>query len=752
MAASGRPPSWVLHPAKRLREWVDCSVLNRLTAIGLGTSVLLLAAVALVAFPLFYNQERANNASRDQNSLERASDRLRFRFAALLEGLDQLAGNSFVVNAFVDSTGRELYLSATLRDYRAPFGLAQSLLLLDSNLTVFAQSGRGARLTPIETGSARAALVTGKTQLAFHQVDGRQQLLVAVPVFYPPAATHEGVLLATVDAAELMKPALEGLSTTECLTVGVGELPLLSTPCDATQVASRRSSQIGIAAKAQGDVALTVAFADTEATPFRRLTLIAAVYGVLSALGLLLVFAATRFIGRPFAAKLEELAQTAKALAADPGATARAEWEHPDEIGRLTLAFDTLVEKWRDIQSSLEQRVQRRTEELAGALVQAQESSRAKSEFLAVMSHEIRTPMNGVVGMIQVLETTPLDETQRRQLQVVRSSSDLLLRVIDDLLDFSKVEAGKLQLEIAPLRLDRLLQDLVAALAPAAAARGIDLCLQPLPVELCETLSGDATRLRQLLTNLVHNAIKFTEPGGAARVGVAAQHRGQALQLVFEVSDTGIGIAPDKLRHIFEPFEQAERSTTRRYGGTGLGLAIVRRLAELMGGSVEVKSVPGQGSTFTLRLALPKTAAAPVVEAAGSGGQGADLAAVRVLLAEDNPTNQIVATAQLQALGIDRIVTVENGSEAVAAALQGSFDLILMDIHMPELNGYDAARALRRAGVATPIVAMTANVMPEERAAYLAAGMDDCLAKPMDLTRLRHLVQQHCAVLQTAVH
>ncbi len=736
-----------------LRAWVDRSVLNRLTAISTGTSVLLLVVVALVAFPLFYNQERSNNALHDQTNLKRANDRLGFRFATLLESLDQLAGSSLVVNAFVDSTGRELYLYATLRDFRAPFGLAQTLALLDSNLIVFAQTGRGPLLTPIEARSARAALDTGKTQLTFHQVAGRQQLLVAVPVYYPPAATHEGVLLATVGAAELMQAALEGLAPTECLTVGLSEQPLLSTPCDATQGVAWLSNQITVAGRAQGDVALTVAFADTAGAPFRRLTLIAAVYSVLSALALLLAFAATRFIGRPFAAKLEELAQTAKALAADPGATARAQWQNPDEIGRLTLAFDTLVEKWRDIQSSLEQRVQRRTEELAGALEQAQESSRAKSEFLAVMSHEIRTPMNGVVGMIQVLETTPLNEAQRRQLQVVRSSSDLLLRVIDDLLDFSKVEAGKLQLDVTPLRVDMILQDLLASLAPAAAARGIQLLLQPLPVELSATLSGDATRLRQVLTNLVHNAIKFTEPGGTARVGVTAQTRGDALQLVFEVTDTGIGIAPDKLHNIFEPFEQAERSTTRRYGGTGLGLAIVKRLAELMGGSVEVKSVVGQGSTFSLRLALPKAAAEPAARAAGPDGQPAGFAALRVLLAEDNPTNQIVATAQLQALGIDRVTLVENGSKAVEAALRGSFDLILMDIHMPEMNGFDAACALRRAGVATPILAMTANVMPEERAAYLAAGMEDCLAKPMDMARLRQLVQQHgAAALAASMH
>jgi len=750
MSQPGRPPRSGFHPAQSLREWTDRSVLNRLTAISMGTSVLLLIVVALVAFPLFYGQERSNNASRYRDRLDHANDRLRFRVATLLESLDQLARNSFVVNAFVDSTGRELYLYATMRDFRAPFGLAQTLVLLDSNLTAFAQSGRDAVLSSIETRGARAALDTGKTQLTFYAAEGRSRLLIAVPIYYPPASTHEGVLLATVAAAELMQPALQGLAPTECLTIVLGERPLLSTPCDATKLGARLSTQVEVAGKAQGDVALTVAFADTAAAPFRLLTLIAAVYGVLAALALLLVFAATRVIGRPFASKLEELARTAKALSADPGASARVRWEHPDEIGRLTLAFDTLVEKWRDIQSSLEQRVQRRTVELAAALEQAQESSRAKSEFLAVMSHEIRTPMNGVIGMIDVLETTPLNEAQRRQLQVVRSSSDLLLRVIDDLLDFSKVEAGKLQLDIAPLRVDLILQDLLTSLAPAAAARGIDLYLQPMPAELSDTVSGDATRLRQVLANLVHNAIKFTDPGGTVRVGVTAQTCGNALQFVFEVSDSGIGIASEKLQHIFEPFEQAERSTTRKYGGTGLGLAIVKRLCELMGGSIEVKSAVGQGSTFTMRLALPNAAAEPVVHAPGSDGHAADFGPLRVLLAEDNPTNQIVATAQLRALGIDRVTVAENGLEAVEVARQGRYDLILMDIQMPEMDGFDAARALRRAGVTTPIVAMTANVMPEERAAYLAAGMEDCLAKPMDLARLRQLVQQHCSGTLTA--
>jgi signal transduction histidine kinase/CheY-like chemotaxis protein len=740
MSKAGTSHSVWFHPIGQLRDWGNRSVLNRLTTISLGTSVLLLLVVALIAFPLFYIQERSNNASRDHSNLDRVNESLRFRITALMASLDQLAGNSFVVNALVDSTGRELYLFPTLRDYRAPPGITNTLVLLDSNLTVFGRTGPDAPLTPIERQSALAALEKGKTQLNFHEIRGRPNLLIVVPVYYPPASAHEGVLLSIVDAGELMQPVMSGLTPTQCVTISLGAQVLWSTPCKATEIATRQSMQSSIASNADGDVTMTVTFGEAEGSTFGLLTMIAATYAVLSSLALLLVLAATRYVGRAFAGKLEELAQTANALAADPNSTLGVRWDHPDEIGRLMVAFNTLVDKWREIQSSLERQVQRRTEELAGALEQAQASSRAKSDFLAVMSHEIRTPMNGVVGMIQVLESSELSQVQRRQLDVIRSSSDLLLRVIDDLLDFSKIEAGKLELDSAPLRVDILMRDMIAALAPAATARGVELIAQSMAPELAQSVSGDATRLRQILTNVVHNAIKFTAPGGSVRVGAAVQPHEGGRQFVFEVCDTGIGIDASKLRRIFEPFEQADRSTTREFGGTGLGLAIVKRLIDMMGGRIDVESEPGKGSRFTIELVLPTAVPAPGVREAAERCAG--FAKLRVLVVEDNPTNQMVATAQLNVLGIDQVSTAANGREAVDAALRNQFDLILMDIHMPVMDGYEATGLLRHSGVTTPIVAMTANVLPEDRAAYIQAGMIDCLAKPMDLARLRQLIQR----------
>ncbi|MDH3209262.1 MAG: hypothetical protein OEL91_02600, partial [Burkholderiaceae bacterium] len=427
-----RVSALLARPVQRLRAWARRSVLNRLTAISMGTSLLLMAAVALVAFPLFYGQIRSNDLVRNRNNLERVSDHLHFRLTTVLEALDELASNSFVVNAFVDSSGRDLYLVPTLRDYRPPFRMAQTLTLLDSNLTVFADTRADRGLANHEKNAARLALQDGKTRLVFFSdIHGAPRLLIAEPVYFPPASAHEGVLLASLDARVLLGPAAELVGPTECVTVSSGDRLLLSKNCDARGLSSQLSKPISTQHQLAGDVALTITYGDEKGMAFGVLALIAAAYLVFAALALLIAFVATRAIGRPFANKLEELAQTANALAANPASTARVQWEHSDEIGRLTLAFGTMVDQWREIQASLEERVRERTEELSAALARAQQSSHAKSEFLAVMSHEIRTPMNGVLGMLQVLETTDLTETQRRHLQVIRGSSDLLLRVID---------------------------------------------------------------------------------------------------------------------------------------------------------------------------------------------------------------------------------------------------------------------------------------------------------------------------------
>jgi PAS domain S-box-containing protein len=370
---------------------------------------------------------------------------------------------------------------------------------------------------------------------------------------------------------------------------------------------------------------------------------------------------------------------------------------------------------------------------------------RAKSAFVATVSHELRTPLNGVLGLASLLQGTSLSPQQHEYVAALQTSGETLLRLIDDLLDFSKFEAGGLTLEVGPFDLRQVVEEVVAVFAAQARAKGLALGVQVNPA-VPELLEGDAGRLRQVLLNLVGNALKFTERG-AVEVEVALAEesvRGALLRL--GVRDTGIGIAPEVQATLFEPFTQADSSTTRRYGGTGLGLAIAKRLAEAMGGQIGVQSAQGVGSTFWLTLRLARWAAgmerAAVATQPGPAAPSIEDGRVRgrVLVAEDNPINRLVAAGMLQNLGYE-VQTVEDGRQAVEAVGQEPYDLVLMDVHMPEVDGFAATAAIRRreaeqGGGHLPIVALTADAQPQDAEKSLLAGMDDHLSKPMTRERL----------------
>jgi PAS domain S-box-containing protein len=374
------------------------------------------------------------------------------------------------------------------------------------------------------------------------------------------------------------------------------------------------------------------------------------------------------------------------------------------------------------------------------------QAEQAKSAFLATMSHEIRTPLTAILGFTNLLARSPLSPEQREQLQIVRDTGRTLLTVVNDILDLSKLEAGKVSLERIPVELPALLREALTTAELLGAEKGLTFQAE-LAADLPAQVESDPVRLKQVVGNLLFNALKFTERGGITlRAGLAGQ-QGDTARVRVAVEDTGIGIAPEQLPRLFAMFEQADQSTTRRFGGTGLGLAICKRLVEAMGGQIGVDSAPGRGSTFwfELPLRLPATVEPPTAQTATK--IAAPGRALRVLAVDDVATNRLLLTALLRELG-HRPITAEDGVKAVEAASRERFDLVLMDLHMPGMDGFMASRAIRAGGgpnAGTPIVALTADVLPETTAACREAGMDGHLTKPIELRLLSELALQLAA-------
>ncbi len=414
----------------------------------------------------------------------------------------------------------------------------------------------------------------------------------------------------------------------------------------------------------------------------------------------------------------------------------------PDEHGRrrrMSGSIQLITEKKRTELALIE------------ATKAAASASRAKSEFLANMSHEIRTPMNGVIGMTQLLADTRLTTEQREFVDIIRTSGDTLLALINDILDVSKIEAGRMELELLDIDLRATVAGSIAALNGQAAAKGLAL-KAGIAADVPAAIRGDPVKLRQILFNLIGNAIKFTSAGAVSLNVKLETDNDTSVLLRFSVHDNGIGIAPGRLDRLFKSFSQVDSSTTRHYGGTGLGLSIVKQLAELMDGTVGVESTLGEGSVFWFTATFEVARAgylmrdshtqelAPTVPAPRRSFAGA-----RVLLVEDNAVNQKVAQKYLAKFGIESDLA-RNGREAIEAWHKGSYDLVLMDCQMPVMDGFEATREIRRqevAGKHIPIIALTANALATDRNNCLAAGMDEHLTKPLELAKLEACLGRH---------